>query len=53
MTAIQIRTIPALRLRGSLKAVMPLAMASIPVMAEVPLEKACRSRKGVRIWSVA
>ena len=35
---------PALRLRGALKAVMPLEMASTPVSAAVPLEKACRIR---------
>ncbi len=47
ITAIQIRVIPALRLRGSLKAVMPFDMASIPVRAAVPLENAWRRRKGV------
>ena len=36
--------IPALRLRGSRKAVIPLEMASTPVRAEVPLEKARRIR---------
>ena len=41
------RVMPALRLRGSLKAVMPLEMASTPVSALVPLAKACRSRNSV------
>ena len=42
---IQMRVIPALRLRGSRKAVMPFEIASTPVRAVVPLEKACRIRK--------
>ena len=37
--------IPALRLRGSLNAGMPFEIASTPVRAVVPLEKACRTRK--------
>ena len=45
MTDIQISVMPALRLRGSLKAVMPLEIASTPVSAVVPLEKARRIRK--------
>ena len=47
MKPIQIKVIPAFLLRGSLKAVMPLEMASMPVSAAVPLEKACRIRNGV------
>ncbi len=43
---IQIRVMPALRLRGSLKAVMPFEMASTPVSAVVPFANACRSKKG-------
>src|SRR5512143_2177849 len=44
---IQIRVTPAFLLRGSLKAVMPLEIASTPVRALVPLAKACSNRKGV------
>ena len=44
MTDIQISVMPALRLRGSLKAGMPLEIASTPVRAVVPLEKARRIR---------
>ena len=44
MPDIHIRVMPALWLRGSLKAVMPFEMASMPVSAAVPLEKACRIR---------
>ncbi len=47
MTDIQIKVMPALRLRGSLKAVMPLEMASTPVSAVVPFANACKRRKGV------
>ena len=47
MADIQIRVMPALRLRGSLKAVMPLEMASTPVRAVVPLAKARRIRNSV------
>ena len=47
MIDIQIKVTPALRLRGSLKAVMPLEIASTPVRADVPLAKACSSRNGV------
>ena len=47
MAAIQSRVMPALRLRGSLNAVMPLEIASTPVRAVVPLENACRSRNSV------
>ena len=47
INAIQIRVIPALRLRGSLKAVIPLEIASTPVSAAVPLEKACNRRNAV------
>ena len=39
-----INVMPALRLLGSLKAVMPLEMASTPVSAVVPLANACRIR---------
>ncbi len=46
MSDIQIRVMPAFLLRGSLKAVMPFEMASTPVRAVVPLEKACSSKKG-------
>jgi hypothetical protein len=42
-----IRVMPAFLLRGSLNAVMPLEMASTPVRAVVPLEKAFRIRKMV------
>ncbi len=45
--AIQSRVIPALRLLGSLKAGMPFEIASTPVSAVVPLEKACSSRNSV------
>ncbi len=38
---------PALRLRGSLKAGMPFEIASTPVSAVVPLENACSSRNSV------
>ena len=44
----------ALRLRGSLKAVMPLEMASMPVSAVEPLEKARRIRNspsGASDWT--
>ena len=47
MPAIQSSVIPALRLRGSLKAGMPFEIASTPVRAVVPLEKACSSRNRV------
>jgi hypothetical protein len=46
IAAITMRVIPAFRLRGSLKAVIPLDIASIPVRAAVPLEKACKIKKG-------
>ena len=57
MPAIQSSVMPALRLRGSLKAVMPFEIASTPVRAVVPLEKACRSRNTVTacvspMWSI-
>ena len=42
MPDIQSSVIPALRLRGSLNAGMPFEIASTPVRAVVPLEKACR-----------
>ena len=48
MPDIHKRVMAAFRLRGSRKAVMPLEMASTPVRAAVPLEKARRIRKGVR-----
>src|SRR5262245_66108550 len=47
ITDMTIRVRPAFRLRGSLKAVMPFEIASTPVRAVVPLEKAWRSRKSV------
>ena len=47
MADIQIRVMPALWLRGSRKAVMPFEMASTPVSADVPLEKARSSRKSL------
>ncbi len=50
MADIHSSVMPALRLRGSLKAVMPLEMASTPVSAVVPLEKACSSRNSVTAW---
>ena len=40
MMDIQISVIPALRLRGSLKAVIPFEMASTPVNAVVPFANA-------------
>ncbi len=43
---------PAFLLRGSLNAVIPFEMASIPVKAEVPLENACNKRNGVIIPTV-
>ena len=46
MMDIQIKVMPALRLRGSLKAVMPFEMASTPVRAVVPLAKACKKQEG-------
>ena len=45
MIDIQISVVPALRLRGCLKAGMPLEIASTPVSAVVPLENARRIRK--------
>jgi hypothetical protein len=48
MLLIQIRVTAALWLRGFLKAVMPLEMASIPVRAVQPLEKARSTRNTVR-----
>ena len=45
MPDIQSSVIPALRLRGSLNAGMPFEIASTPVRAVVPLEKACSTRK--------
>ena len=45
MPDIQSSVIPALRLRGSLNAGMPFEIASTPVRAVVPLEKAWRTRK--------
>ncbi len=45
MEDIQIRVTPALRLRGSWKAGMPLEMASTPVSALVPLANARRIKK--------
>ena len=42
----------ALRLRGSLNAVMPLLMASTPVSAVQPLEKACRIKNRPRLEAV-
>ena len=56
MLDIQIRVIPALRLRGSRKAVTPFEMASTPVKAVVPLAKACRIKKseiGCSVWSIS
>ena len=55
MPDIQISVMPALRLRGSLKAVMPFEIASTPVSAVVPLEKACSSRKrpSARVGSIS
>ena len=44
MPDIHSRVMPALRLRGSLKAGMPFEIASTPVSAVVPLEKAWSSR---------
>ncbi len=45
MELIQMRVMPAFRLCGSLKAVIPFEMASTPVSAVQPLEKARRMRK--------
>src|SRR5258706_8431074 len=47
MNAIQSKEMNAFLLRGSLNAVIPFEIASIPVKAAVPLEKACRIKKGV------
>ena len=47
MTAMRTSVMPALRLRGSLKAVVPFEMASTPVRAVVPLENAWSNRNGV------
>ncbi len=52
MTAIQMRVVPAFLLRGSLKAVMPLEIASTPVRAVVPLANARRTRNSVTAGSV-
>src|SRR5258706_16010521 len=43
--AIHRRVIPALRLRGLLKAATPFEIASTPVRAVVPLENAWRIKK--------
>ncbi len=43
-----VSVVAALRVFGSLKAVMPLEMASMPVKAVEPLEKARRIKKSVR-----
>src|SRR3990172_4376577 len=48
---IQARVTPALWLLGSLKAVMPFEIASTPVSAVVPLEKAWRMRNTERLPS--
>ena len=55
MPAIHIRVMPALRLRGSLKAGMPFEIASTPVTAVVPLEKAWSSRNSpnARVVSIS
>ena len=45
MSAIQMRVCPALLLRGSLNAVMPLDIASTPVSDVVPLAKARKMMK--------
>jgi hypothetical protein len=50
---IQINVRPALRLRGSLKAMMPLLMASTPVRAVQPPENARRIKNKVSAWSVS
>jgi hypothetical protein len=50
IAAIQRSVIPALWLRGSLKAVIPLEMASMPVRAVVPFEKAWSRRNKVTAW---
>ncbi len=47
MLLIAVNVLAALRLFGSLKAVMPLEMASMPVKAVEPLLKARRTRKRV------
>ena len=47
MTAIQTSVAPAFLLRGSLKAVIPLDIASTPVTAVVPLANAFRIKKNV------
>src|SRR3970040_1951168 len=52
MHDIQIRVIPALRLRGSRNAGIPFEIASTPVRAVVPWAKACRSRKGATTVNV-
>ena len=44
INAIQIKVVPALRLRGSLNAVIPFEIASTPVSAVVPLAKALKIR---------
>jgi len=44
MLDIHISVTPAFLLRGSLKAGIPLEIASTPVTAVVPLENACSSR---------
>jgi hypothetical protein len=49
-TAIAMRVFPALSDSGGLKAGMPLLMASTPVRAAQPLEKARRMRKRVSGW---
>src|SRR5260221_9431943 len=52
MAAIHIRVMPALRLEGALKAVIPFEIASTPVRAAVPLEKACKIKKMLTTLSV-
>ena len=47
MADIQIRVMPALRLFGARKAVMPLEMASTPVRAVVPLANALQNQEQV------
>ena len=49
MLLIQISVTAALRLLGALNAVIPLDIASMPVRAVHPLEKARKTRKGVSV----
>ena len=50
MSAAQVRVVRALRHSGGLKAGTPSEMASTPVSATAPCEKARRMRKSPSAW---